>query len=75
MSRRWLRPLDIRLVIRGDMAFLTAESTFTVKVLPSSDSESALLSGPGSVTRIVFSSLQANIICAAHVAAGGISRG
>jgi len=45
VSRRWLRPLDIRLVIRGDMAFLTAESTFTVKVLPSSDSESALLSG------------------------------
>jgi SnoaL-like domain len=47
-------PRDLRLVIRGDMAFLTAESTFTVKVLPSSDSESALLSGPGSVTRIPF---------------------
>lgn len=47
-------PRDLRLVIRGDMAFLTAESTFAVKVLPSSDSESALLSRPGSVTRIPF---------------------
>jgi len=47
-------PRDMRVVIRGDMAFLTAESTFTVKVLPSSDSESALLSGPGSVMRIPF---------------------
>ena len=47
-------PRDVRLVIRGDMAFLTAESTFTVQVLPSSDSESALLSSPGSVMRIPF---------------------
>jgi SnoaL-like domain len=47
-------PRDMRVVIRGDMAFLTAESTFTVKVLPSSDSESASLSGPGSVMRIPF---------------------
>jgi len=47
-------PRDLRLVIRGDMAFLTAESTFTVQVLPSSDSESALLSSPGSVMRIPF---------------------
>ncbi len=47
-------PRDMRLIIRGDMAFLTAESTFTVKVLPSSDSESSLLSGPGSVMRIPF---------------------
>jgi hypothetical protein len=47
-------PRDVRLVIRGDMAFLTAESTFTVQVLPSSDSESALLGTPGSVMRIPF---------------------
>ena len=47
-------PRDVRLVIRGDMAFLTAESIFTVQVLPSSDSESALLSSPGSVMRIPF---------------------
>lgn len=47
-------PRDVRLIIRGDMAFLTAESTFIVTVLPSSDSESALLSGPGSVMRIPF---------------------
>ena len=47
-------PREVRLVIRGDMAFLTAESTFTVQVLPSSDSESALLSSPGSVMRIPF---------------------
>jgi hypothetical protein len=47
-------PRDLRLVIRGDMAFLTAESTFTVKVLPSSDSESALVGRPGTVTRIPF---------------------
>jgi hypothetical protein len=47
-------PRDVRLVIRGDMAFLTAESTFTVQVLASSDSESALLSTPGSVMRIPF---------------------
>ena len=47
-------PRDVRLVIRGDMAFLTAESTFTVQVLPSSDSESALLGSPGSVMRIPF---------------------
>jgi hypothetical protein len=47
-------PRDLRLIIRGDMAFLTAESTFTVKVLPSSDSESAMLSGPDSVMRIPF---------------------
>jgi len=47
-------PRDVRLVIRGDMAFLTAESIFTVQVLPTSDSESALLSGPGSVMRIPF---------------------
>jgi hypothetical protein len=47
-------PRDRRLIIRSDMAFLTAESTFTVKVLPSSDSESALLSGLGSVMRIPF---------------------
>ena len=47
-------PREMRLIIRGDMAFLTAESTFTVKVLPSSDSESALLSGPDSVMRIPF---------------------
>ncbi|MGO9454789.1 MAG: YybH family protein [Candidatus Binataceae bacterium] len=47
-------PRDVRLVIRGDMAFLTAESTFTVKVLTTSDSESALLGGPGSVMRIPF---------------------
>jgi hypothetical protein len=47
-------PRDVRLIIRGDMAFLTAESTFTVKMLPSSDSESASLSGPGSVMRIPF---------------------
>src|SRR5208282_5695353 len=48
------KPRDVRLVVRGDMAFLTAESIFTVKVLPSSDSDSALLSGPGSVMRIPF---------------------
>jgi hypothetical protein len=47
-------PCDMRLIIRGDMAFLTAESTFMVRVLRSSDSESALLSGPGSVIRIPF---------------------
>ncbi len=47
-------PRDVRLVIRGDMAFLTAESVFTVNVLPTSDAESALLPGPGSVARIPF---------------------
>jgi hypothetical protein len=47
-------PHDVRLVIRGDMAFLTAESVFTVHVLPTSDAESALLPGPGSIARIPF---------------------
>ncbi len=43
-------PRDIRLVIRGDMAFLTAESTFTVNVLPTSDAQSAALP-PGGTGR------------------------
>lgn len=47
-------PRDVRLVIRGDMAFLTAESTFTVNVLPTSDAESASLPGPGRTARIPF---------------------
>ncbi len=48
------RPRDVRLMIRGDMAFLTAESVFTVNVLATSDAESALLPGPGNVARIPF---------------------
>jgi hypothetical protein len=47
-------PRDVRLVIRGDMAFLTAESTFTVKVLPTSDAQSASLPPPGSTATIPF---------------------
>lgn len=48
------QPRDLRLVIRGDMAFLTAESVFTVNVLSTSDAESGLLPGPGNVARIPF---------------------
>jgi len=48
------QPRDVRLVIRGDMAFLTAESTFTVNVLPSSDAQSAALPPAGQVARIPF---------------------
>lgn len=47
-------PRDVRLVIRGDMAFLTAESVFTVNVLPTSTSSSSLLPPPGQVARIPF---------------------
>lgn len=47
-------PRDVRLVIRGDMAFLTAESTFTVNVLPTSDAQSAALPPAGQVARIPF---------------------
>lgn len=47
-------PRDVRLVIRGDMAFLTAESTFTVNVLPTSDAQSAALPPAGHVARIPF---------------------
>jgi hypothetical protein len=48
------QPRDVRLVIRGDMAYLTAESVFTVHVLPTSDAESALLPGPDNIARIPF---------------------
>src|SRR5487761_654390 len=47
-------PRDVRLVIRGDMAFLTAESTFTVNVLPTSDAQSAALPPAGQIARIPF---------------------
>jgi hypothetical protein len=47
-------PRDLRLVIRGDMAFLTAESIFTVNVMPTSTSNSSLLPPPGQVARIPF---------------------
>lgn len=47
-------PRDVRLVIRGDMAFLTAESTFTVNVLPTSDAQSAALPPAGQVAKIPF---------------------
>ena len=47
-------PRDVRLIIRGDMAFLTAESVFTVNVLPTSTSSSSLLPPPGQVARIPF---------------------
>ena len=47
-------PRDVRLVIRGDMAFLSAESVFTIRVMPTSDAQSAALPGPGSVARIPF---------------------
>ncbi|MFZ1886932.1 MAG: nuclear transport factor 2 family protein [Candidatus Binataceae bacterium] len=48
------QPRDVRLEIRGDMAFLTAESTFTVNVLPTSDAQSAALPPAGQVARIPF---------------------
>jgi hypothetical protein len=47
-------PRDVRLVIRGDMAFLTAESVLTVKVLPTSDAESGSLPPPGQTASIPF---------------------
>ena len=47
-------PRDVRLVIRGDMAFLTAESTFTVRVLPTSDAQSGALPPPGETASIPF---------------------
>jgi hypothetical protein len=47
-------PRDVRLVIRGDMAFLTAESTFTVRVLPNSDAQSGALPPPGETASIPF---------------------
>src|SRR5271166_2501695 len=47
-------PRDVRLVVRGDMAFLTAESTFTVKVRPSAPADSSLLPPAGQVARIPF---------------------
>ena len=47
-------PRDVKLMIRGDMAFLTAESTLTVKVLPTSDAESAALPPPGQTASIPF---------------------
>jgi ketosteroid isomerase-like protein len=36
-------PRDLRVIIRGDMAFLTAETVFKVKVLPDSPDESPML--------------------------------
>jgi hypothetical protein len=47
-------PRDVRLVIRGDMAFLTAESTFTVKVRSTAPGDSSLLPPAGQVARIPF---------------------
>ncbi len=53
-SAAMAEPRDVRLVIRGDMAFLTAESTFTVNVLPTSDAQSAALPPAGQTAKIPF---------------------
>ncbi|MGH7779443.1 MAG: nuclear transport factor 2 family protein [Candidatus Binataceae bacterium] len=53
-SAAMAEPRDVRLVIRGDMAFLTAESTFTVNVLPTSDAQSATLPPAGQMAKIPF---------------------
>ncbi len=51
-------PREVRLVIRGEMAFLTSESTFTVNVLPTSDAQSAALPPAGQTARIPFRSTE-----------------
>lgn len=53
-SAAMAEPRDVRLVVRGDMAFLTAESTFTVNVLPTSDAQSATLPAAGQMAKIPF---------------------
>lgn len=53
-SAAMAEPRDVRLEIRGDMAFLTAESTFTVNVLPTSDAQSAALPPAGQTAKIPF---------------------
>jgi len=47
-------PRDVRLEIRGDMACLSAESTFTIRVLPTTDAQSSMLPPPGEIASIPF---------------------
>lgn len=47
-------PHDVRLEIRGDMAFLTAEAMFSAKIAATSDAQSASLPGPGETLKMPF---------------------
>ncbi|HEY6418070.1 MAG TPA: nuclear transport factor 2 family protein [Candidatus Binataceae bacterium] len=47
-------PREVRLTIRGDMAFLTAEAMFSAKIAPTSDVQSASLPGPGETLKMPF---------------------